>query len=156
MGPGGAPYCTVADLALYVPAAMLASFPLAQQTQACLDASAVADSYLRGRYELPMLAWGTDLKRYTGYIAIYMLATTRGFNSQSGSDTLIVNRYYEAVGMPGQNGTGWFPGIQRQAIHPDVTPTIAQPGDAIHDVPQVSTSPRRGWERLGGGGTPAV
>jgi phage gp36-like protein len=128
--------------------AMLSSVPSDQQTQACLDASAQADSYLRGRYALPLASWGQDVRRMTGYIACYMLMSARGFSSSSGADQLILQRYYEAVGTPGQPGSGWFVGVQRQTIHPDVTPAIAQPGDPVHDIPQVHSDPPRGWPRF--------
>lgn len=140
-------YCTPANLAQYLPAAVLSLTTDAQQLQACADASEEADSYMRGRYTLPLLAWGSDVTRYTSWIACYLLAQLIGFAPQAGSDKLIVERYYSAVGWPDRAGTGWFPGIQRQAIHPDVTPTIAEGADAVHDLPKVSTSPMRGWQQ---------
>lgn len=147
MGPGGTPYCTVADLAQYLPASVLNSTTVAQQTQACLDATEEADSFLRGRYALPLLAWGNDVRRMTAYIACYLLMTVRGFSSAAGSDSLITQRYYESKGTPGVPGSGWFPCIQRQSIHPDVTPSVTQPGDPVHDLPQVRTSQIRGWQQ---------
>jgi phage gp36-like protein len=140
-------YCTPANLAQYLPAAVLSLTTNAQQLQACDDASEEADSYMRGRYTLPLLAWGTDVTRYTSWIACYLLCQLIGFAPQAGSDRLIVERYYQAVGWPDRAGTGWFPGIQRQAIHPDVTPTIAVGADAVHDLPQVRTAPQRGWQQ---------
>lgn len=151
MGPGGAPYVTVAQLGQYLPAATLSLATLAQQAQACLDATEEADSYLRGRYSLPMESWGNDLVRYTAYIAVYLLLTGPiGMAPQAGSDANVTQNYYRAVGWPDRVGTGWFPGIQRQAIHPDVTPAIAPGQDPGHDVPQVFTSPQRGWTRRSG------
>jgi hypothetical protein len=148
MGPAGAPYVTASQLPQYLPAATLSLATPAQQAQACLDATEEADSYLRGRYALPLLAWGNDLVRYTAYVAVYLLAMGPiGMAPQAGSDSNITTNYYRAVGWPDRPGTGWFPGIQRQAIHPDVMPTTAQPGDAVHDVPQVFTSQQRGWTR---------
>lgn len=151
MGPGGTPYCVPADLPNYLPAATVNLATPAQQQQACLDATEEADSYLRGRYALPLTNWGNDLRRYTAYIAIYLLMSGGiGWAPEAGSDSNITTNYYRAVGWPDRPGTGWFPGIQRQSIQPDVTPTVAQPGDPVHDVPQVFTSPQRGWNnRLG-------
>lgn len=156
MGPGGTPYCVRGDLAQYMPPAFLALFEDATLDQACLDASSEADSYLRGRYQLPLLAWGFDVRKYTAWIAIYLLAQQVGFAPQAGSDKLIVERYYMAVGWPDRAGTGWFPGIQRQSIHPDVTPSVPTPGDPVHDLPQVRTNQTRGWEQFGPGGKPVV
>ena len=148
MGPGGAPYVTAAQLAQYIPAATLHLATLAQQNQACLDATEEADSYLRGRYALPLTAWGNDVVRYTAYIACYLLMSGPiGWAPEAGSDSNITTNYYRAVGWPDRPGTGWFVGVQRQSIQPDVTPSVAQPGDAVHDVPQVFTSQQRGWNQ---------
>lgn len=144
-------YCTPTDLAQYLPAAVLSLTTNAQQLQACTDASEEADSYMRGRYTLPMLAVGKDVTRYTSWIACYLLAQLIGFAPQAGSDKLIVERYYQAVGWPDRAGTGWFPGVQRQMIHPDVTPSIAIGRDAVHDLPQVRSQPMRGWTQLRNG-----
>ena len=144
-------YCTPSDLAQYLPSAVLDLTTNAQQTQACDDASTEADSYLRGRYQLPLLDWGSDVTRYTAWIACYLLAQLIGFAPQSGSDQLIRERYYQAVGWPDRAGTGWFPGIQRQAIHPDVTPSLASPGNATYDLPQVTTASPRGWQQTSNG-----
>lgn len=156
MGPSGAPYCVRGDLSQYIPAQVLALATLSQQDKACLDATEEADSYLRGRYSLPLLAWGNDVRRYTAWIACYLLATAIGYAPQAGSDQMIRERYYQAVGWPDRGGTGWFPGIQRQSIHPDVTPSVPTPGDPIADLPQVSTSQLRGWQQTNGRGTPVV
>jgi len=97
------------------------------------------------------MGWGSDVRRYTAWIACYLVAQLIGFAPQAGSDRLIVERYYQAVGWPDRPGTGWFPGVQRQAIHPDVTPSVPQPGDAIHDLPQVHSAPQVGWNLCVGG-----
>ena len=106
---------------------------------------------MRGRYALPLLAWGNDVRRYTAWIACYLVCQLIGFAPQAGSDQLIVQRYYQAIGWPDRPGTGWFPGIQRQAIHPDVTPTINTPGEPNHGLPQVRTNATRGWQQFSGG-----
>jgi phage gp36-like protein len=138
-------------LAQYLPAAVLNLATGAQQTQACLDATETMDSYFRGRFNLPLLAWGNDVTRYTAYVASYLLMTLIGFAPQAGSDQLIVTRYYEAVGYPDRPGSGWAPGVQRQAIQPDVTPSIAIGQNSGVDLPQVSTNPPRGWAQFRNG-----
>ena len=140
-------YCTPTNLAQYLPQSVLNLATSAQQLQACADASEEADSYMRGRYALPLSAWGSDVTRYTSWIACYLLCQLIGFAPQAGSDRLIVERYYQAVGWPDRAGTGWFPGVQRQAIHPDVTPAIAPGSDPVRDLPQVRSQPMRGWQR---------
>lgn len=149
-------YLDPADLPKYGPQTALDTTDAAQQLQACIDASEIADSYLRGRYTLPLVAWGADVRTYTGWIAWYLLMAGRGFNSGAGADRLIVERYYMAIGNPNAPGTGWFPGIQRQAIHPDVTPSVAPGQDPGHDVPSVSTNPQRGWAQFNRAGRPVV
>lgn len=158
MGPNGTPYVVRGDLAQYLPVAVLNLATTAQQDQACLDATEEADSYIRGRYQLPLLDWGNDLRRYTAYVAIYLLMSGPiGWGATGGNpDQNITTNYYRAVGWPDRPGTGWFPGIQRQAIQPDVTPTTAVGADPIHDAPQVSTQQRRGWQQVNRRGKPVV
>ena len=152
-GPGGAPYVTPAQLLNYIPAATLNLATMVQQLQACLDATDEADSYLRGRYTLPLLDWGTDVTRYTAYIAIFLLmGGPIGVAPQAGSDDNFKTNYWRAVGMPDKPGTGWFPGIALQKINPDVTPTVAVGQDPICGVPQVFSTVRRGWTSRTGRG----
>jgi hypothetical protein len=145
LGPNGSPYVFPAELSLFTQEAFLAQATGPQKERACLDASAELDAYFRGRYALPLAAWGNEVKRYTAYIALRNIAETIGYAPQAGSDSNILKNYYFVVGWPDRPGSGWGPGVQRQAIHPDVTPSVAQPGDPVHDVPQVFTSPQRGW-----------
>jgi len=146
MGPGGTPYVDYTQLPQYLPVATLNLATISQQQQACLDATEEMDSYIRGRYALPLQAWGNDLTRYTAYVAIYLLMSGPiGWAPQAGTDDNIRTNYYRAVGWPDRPGTGWAVGVQRQSIQPDVTPAVAQPGDPVHDVPQVFTSQQRGW-----------
>ena len=152
MGPGGQPYVAPSQLAQYLPVATLNLATSAAQLQACLDATEEADSYMRGRYTLPLLAWGNDVTRYTAYIAIYLLMSGPiGWAPQAGTDDNIRTNYYRAVGWPDRPGTGFFPGIQRQAVQPDVTPSIAVGQDPTCDAPQVSTNQPRGWQQFRGG-----
>jgi hypothetical protein len=157
MGPGGAPYVEYTQLSQYIPLATLNIATVAEQQQACLDATEEADSYIRGRFQLPLLAWGNDVTRYTAYIAIYLLAMGPiGMAPQAGADSNITTNYYRAVGWPDRPGTGWFPGIQRQAIQPDVTPSIPVGQDPGHDAPQVSSNQPRGWQQFNSRGRPVV
>ena len=151
-GPGGAPYCEYTQLLQYLPAATLNQATIAQQQQACLDATEEADSFIRGRYQLPLLVWGNDLTRYTAYIAIYLLMSGPiGWAPQAGSDRNIEVNYYRAVGWPERPGTGFFPGIQRQSVQPDVTPSATVGQDPGHDAPQVRSLPVRGWQQVRNG-----
>lgn len=148
-GPAGAPYVTRAELPNYWPAAAFNGVTTAQQDQACIDATSEADSYLNGRYQMPLLAWGNDLKKYTAWIAIHNLMAMRGFSSAGGADQNLLLRYYEAVGNPSVPGSsGWFQRVQRQAIHPDITATVPPAQDPVYGMPQVFTGPQRGWPNV--------
>ena len=151
MGPGGAPYVTASQLAQYLPAATLNLATLTQQNQACLDATEEADSYLRGRGALPLLAWGNDITMRTAHIAIYRLMSGPiGWAPQAGSDDNFETNYFRAVGGTTKNGItfqGWFRDVQLQNIQPDVTWSSTPNTDPGHSVPQVFTSQQRGWNQ---------
>jgi phage gp36-like protein len=156
MGPGGAPYVTYLQLSQYVPAAVLSLATVTQQQQACLDATETADSYMRGRYNMPLLAWGNDVTRYTAYIAVFLLLSGAvGFAPQAGADVNVTRNYQAAVGgidpVTNAQVVGWFEKIQRQAIQPDVTPSIAIGMNSGVDLPQVQSNPPRGWMQFRNG-----
>ncbi len=157
MGPGNAPYVTPAQLPNYLPAATLALATPAQQMQACIDASSDADDCMNGRYQMPLLAWPSSITDHTAYGAIFKLMNGPiGMAPQAGSDANITLNYYRAYGHPEKPGSGYFPGIQAQRIHPNVTPSIATGSDPGHDAPQVSSQPVRGWQQLNCRGRPVV
>lgn len=152
-------YASPTDLVTYALPPLAVRNVSTSVQQAELDAASdVADSYLRGRYALPLSApYPTDLVRHVCYVAAFNLIASIGFNPAAGADQLIRQRYYEAVGNPQVPGSvGWFGRVQRQEIHPAVIPAVAQPGDPVHDLPQVSTSPQRGWQATNRRGTPVV
>lgn len=99
-------------------------------------ASAMMDSYLAGRYNLPLLSWDASLTINCCYIAAWLvLSKSRGFNPDNPGDVTVRQSYEDAI--------AWCNGVQRQAIHPTVTQTpIASPR---FQLPQVSTLPPRGW-----------
>ena len=151
-GPNGAPYVTPDQLAQYIPAATLGLATLAQQLQACIDATNDADDFMNGRYQMPLLDWPSSVQDHTAYGAIFKLAMGPiGMAPQAGADSNITLNYYRAFGYPDRPGSGYFPGIQAQRIHPNVTPSIAVGSDPGHDAPQVSSQTRRGWQQVRGG-----
>ena len=162
MGPGGAPYVVYTQLGQYGPAAVLNLATVAQQQQACLDATEMADAHIRGRYQLPLLAWGNDITRNTAAIVWYLLLDGPiGWAAMAGSDRNIRANYARAVGGPDPDNAayihpGWFCGIQRQNIQPDVTPSATPGADPLHDAPQVRSDQPRGWQQLSSRGRPVV
>ena len=148
-------YCQPSDITLYaLPAtAIPASITNQQQIDACIAASQEADSYMRARYALPLspnypqggpyTTYDPTLVRHTAYIAAFILMSFRGFTPRNGMDEMIRENYYKAVGYPDRPGSGYFPGIERQNIHPDVVQASATPPQ--YNLPQVWTRPQRGY-----------
>jgi phage gp36-like protein len=146
-------YCTPDDLiTVGVNPLALQSIDIARQQAACVAASERADSYLRGRYPLPLNSWGRDLTIMTSYIAVYTLLAARGYAPDAGADSRISCNYHEAVGGycdAGHMHRGWFPDVQRQAIHPDVTFNSSPPQFSLPAVYTGGPSAARvrGWTR---------
>lgn len=160
-GPNGAPYVRPDQLVNYLPAATLALATPAQQLQACIDATNDADDYMNGRYAMPLLSWPSSITDHTAYGAIFKLANGPiGMAPQAGADKNIAANYARAFGgvdpATGAVLRGYFPGIQAQAIHPAVTPSVPIGADPGHDAPQVSSNQPRGWQQFGRGGRPVI
>lgn len=145
----GSQYCQPSDLTTTgINPFALQDVSNANLVAACVQASEVADSYMRGRYALPLSNWGGDVIYRVAQLAVYFALAARGYDPSAGADTTIRTNYEDAI--------EWFKGVQRQSVHPDVTPAVPQPGDPIHDLPQVSTSAQRGWPASNSSGTPTV
>ncbi len=129
-------YATPSDMVRFAINATALAAVSTGDKQAALDAaSSYADSKLRGRFSLPLSAWGDDLRRVVCWIAAYDLMVVRGFNPILGADSLLRTRYDDAV--------KWLDGVERQNIHPDVTPAPDQ--SPKYDAPKVTTAAKRGW-----------
>jgi hypothetical protein len=103
---------------------------------------------MNGRYTMPLLDWPSDVTKFTAYIAIHnLMEGPIGNAPQAGADSNYLTNYYRAVGWPDNPNSGYFVQIQRQARHPAVTPSIPIGQDPVHDLPQVSSLPMRGWQR---------
>ena len=131
-------YATLADLYAYgFPSATFGSLSSTVQQQAIDEACTMVDGYLRGRYQLPLLAWDTDLKRVVAVIAAKNLLDIRGHNPNTGSDQVISERYGWAI--------DWLKGVQRGSVHPNVTPYAAEPGTKYAQPQAISARLPRGW-----------
>lgn len=144
-------YATLTDLTLYGIAATALGDPTTGPVptavrQAALDAaSKVVDSFYRGRYPLPLLAWDIETTQATCKIAAWELLNIRGYNPASGADVNIRDRYQDAM--------GWLNRVQRQAAHPNVTPSAAQVQytqpmvitSSVVDLATGATARNRGW-----------
>jgi len=130
-------YCTVSDLTTFgINSTALAQIDPVILNNQCIAASGVADGYLAGRYNLPLLTpYPQDLVMYVTWIAQFLSMSVRGYRPDAGADELIKDKYILAV--------DWLKGVQRQAIHPNVIQTpIAAPA---YQLPQVYTNKPRGY-----------
>lgn len=142
-------YCQPNDLtSVGVNPLALQDVTLAEQQAACATASAMLDDYFGGRYQLPLLAWPPSVTYRAAQIAVYLLLKARGMNPDAGADKQLKEMYDEAI--------AWAQSVQRQATHPQVTPSLASPGNPTYDLPQVQTSQQRGWLTSNSNGTPTV
>jgi len=140
-------YASSTDLTTFgLPLTALGQLTAAQIAGALDVASQKVDSYLRGRYALPLLAWGSEITEATAKIAAYNLLTIRGYNPAAGADINIKLRFDDAI--------TWLNKVQRQAAHPNVTPQntqatyYGQPKVTSQSVTQVftgATAANRGW-----------
>lgn len=128
-------YATRAQLAsIGVKGAAIATIPTADQDAALDAASALADGYLRSRYDVPRTTVGMDLTSAVCKIAAYDLLVVRGFNPQAGADVNIRMRYDDAI--------KWLEAVAKGLVHlVDAAPLES----SDFDQPRVVTSTRRGW-----------
>lgn len=132
----GTVYATRDNLTTYaINVNAMASVPTAQQDEALEAASSRADNALRGRGKLPLLSWGTDLRRLVSLIAAYDLLVMRGFSPVAAADVNYRLRYEDAIRDLDK--------VQRGALHLDVqfSPDSAQ----TYSAPRVISGTPRGW-----------
>lgn len=129
-------YATITQLTQFaLPAEAVQNISNAQ-LQAELDAaSTVADSYLRGRYPNGIASFDIDLSLNVCYLAAYSIMSARGYNPEAGADSIYRDRWMAA--------TEWLKGVQRQSIHPNITPNPT--GTSLGTFPVVNTMQQRGW-----------
>lgn len=116
-----------------IPTAAASRFTSPERSDALGKASRTADSYLRGRYTLPLASWDTDLTRAVVAIATYDLFSSKGFNPDS-SDKNIRTRYEDAI--------KWLEGVRDSQIHPDIVDSTPDESD---EAAAVYCDAPRGW-----------
>ncbi len=138
-------YCDPADIpATGINADALVDISTPEQQAACDAASTVADSFMRGRYGDPgpnvavLSAWDGSVRMYTSWLAVFILMQARGYQPTAGADDRIQVQYDNAI--------AWFNGVQRQSIHPSVTPAAGPVIGGTAQLPIVATSVQRGWQ----------
>lgn len=119
-----------------LPAAAAKTRTPSQTCAALAAASETASGKLAARYDLPIVAWGTDLTQAICKIAGYDMLSVRGFNPD-GDDANVRTRYEDA--------SSWLDDVVAGEINPvglvDSTPDVEDDG-AI-----VLSNPARGWSR---------
>jgi phage gp36-like protein len=102
--------------------------------QAHLDAASdLADSYLRSKFNLPLISWGLALTQKVCEIGAYTLIDLRGYDPENPLDMPIYNRYKAAV--------SWLERITEGEVNPVVVDSSGDP--ALLGVPntlQMNTS----------------
>lgn len=90
-------YATVDDFeSLGLPAAALSGISDSQKIEKLLAASAIADSYLRRQYGVPLPSWNVDLRMRVCEIAAWLLMCVRGY-APEGTDLILRQRYEDAI-----------------------------------------------------------
>ena len=134
------PYCSSADLSQYgIRAEALGNIDASILQVNIAAASDVIDSYLRSRFTLPLLTWGSDITAACASIAVYKIIRVRGLNSARASDEVIKDAYDEAI--------RWLVDISNERAMPNVTDSspTAQPGQPTGGgTVQVSSYSSRG------------
>lgn len=69
----------------------------ADQDAALAAASEFADGYITQRFQLPLSAWGQDLKEAVSNIAAYRVMAVRGFAPEASDAGQLRERYEDAV-----------------------------------------------------------
>lgn len=92
------PYLTEAEYSeLELPDDALSGLAAGTIDAAILWASALADSYIKKRYALPLTAWGDDLRSAVASLTTWQLLRKRGFQPGSGADESVVIGKEDAI-----------------------------------------------------------
>lgn len=116
------------------------------QVQAALDTTAAEiDSYLRGRYDVPLASPPAEIVQANAILAAAELLTIRGWNPENPGDAALMDRAAQK--------RGWLRDVQRGAAHPNIPePTtgalVGRPtllSSSTVAVGSSSTAVNRGW-----------
>jgi len=99
-------------------------------------ASGQIDSYLRGRYRLPLVApYPQEIVRVTCALAAYSVLSVRGFDPENGADKNVRMRYEDAVSWLNQMAEGKV----NLPLTADSTPTAHDGGPILRSTNRSST-----------------
>lgn len=92
------PYATRAEMyALSLNQRAFGDISEADQDKALESASRTADSYLTNRFQLPLTAWGDDLREVVSSIAAYRALAARGFAPNQDDADQVRKRFDDAI-----------------------------------------------------------
>lgn len=117
-------------------------------------ASGKVDSYLRGRYRVPLPGptYPGEIVEAVCAIAAFTIIQSRGFDPSSGSDQTVRERYLDQVGRPGLKG--WLQQLAEGKVNldlgADVTPGVHDGGPIVRSRAASSASAYDDDERRGG------
>lgn len=122
------PYVSTAEFnALGLPAAALSGFT-GDPDDFAAAASGTVDSYLRGRYKLPLSEpYPQEIKRATAVLMAYDLLSVRGFDAENGSDQNTLIRYEKTIEWLNMVAAGKV----NLSVAADATPNVADGGPSV-------------------------
>lgn len=128
-------YCDPADILDVVPEHSIEEIALGARVDACIKATDLADGYVGAAYELPLTAWGADLRLQTARLAAWQLFEGRGVDP-GGPDKVVMDAR--------DNAEEWLDRLANGRLSPpgiiDSTPEEFDGGSFV-----VSSGPPRGW-----------
>lgn len=134
------PYATTTDLTRFgLPSTALMGVSSTTQEEAISAASALADSYLRSRYDLPLTSYGDDLTQCVCALAAETLLTSRGLDPGRANGDVILTR--------ADNARAWLKDVS--AGRASVSGGVTTPGPGTYarasTAPTTASSSERGW-----------
>lgn len=134
------PYATTTDLTRFgLPSTALTGVSSTTQEEAISAASALADSYLRSRYDLPLTSYGDDLTQCVCALAAETLLTSRGLDPGRANGDVILTR--------ADNARAWLKDVS--AGRASVSGGVTTPGPGTYarasTAPTTASSSERGW-----------
>jgi phage gp36-like protein len=109
-----------------------------------LNASGVVDTYLRGRYLLPLVSpYPQEIINAVCLIAAWTVLNIRGFDPSSGTDVNVRTRYEDMTGRPGQKG--WLQQLSSGLVNLDLA---ADASSGVNDGGPIVASRSRTSRRV--------
>lgn len=137
-------YCTVDELSDFgISEDAIGAIEAPKLDAAITGASGLIDSYLKGRFTLPLISWGSDLRRAAAIITVYDVIQTRGYNpNEDSEDDQLRLRYLDVI--------QWLRDIAAEKATPTVEDSA--PGASQVGAARFVSNDSRGWQVPDGSG----